>query len=122
MSDCIKCGLVFGQDAEMCAECAADEIDRLRAEVDGLKDDLRKEWLIGYEEAHGEGYIPVSVEQIDKAWAMATGNQPEGIWVMEELGIVECPKCGGRGDNGNHHYWCQNCHGHGWIREERRDE
>jgi hypothetical protein len=37
MSDCIKCGMVFGQDAEMCAECAADEIDRLRAEVDRLQ-------------------------------------------------------------------------------------
>lgn len=32
MSDC-KCGRTFGEDAKLCAECAADEVERLTAEL-----------------------------------------------------------------------------------------
>jgi hypothetical protein len=84
---------------------AIGEISRLRAEVERLK------------------ARAITAEQIDKAWAMATGNQPEGIWVMEELGIVECYPCAGTGvhlcgggGNGFRQEPCHFCHGHKWIR------
>jgi hypothetical protein len=99
-------------DFQWCPFC---EIDRLRAEVERLKS------------------REITDEQIDRAWQKLRKYKESSefkdtlVWsalgaVLEVFGIVECPECGGRGDNGNPHYWCQRCFGHGWIREEHGDE
>ena len=103
---------------------AADEIDRLRAEVERLKNER------SIREMHVHRWIPN--EQIDKAWKYA-GLQPHQLTkvaafrALALLGIVECPECGGLGmfNDGKFvhpHDPCPRCDGHGWIREERFDE
>jgi hypothetical protein len=103
----------------LCGE-AADVIEELR-------DDLRKEWLVGYHEAHSEDYIPISVEMVDLAWD--GGRRPQTEYsngfdaALRLLGIVECQNCQGIGNaipiaGGEMSIGCPRCHGHGWIRKE----
>jgi Zn finger protein HypA/HybF involved in hydrogenase expression len=81
--------------------------------------------------------IYVTVEQIDAAWEMLEKYSKHAHWLemllRECFGICRCPECGGTGDvflkpsefyttGGEESKKCPNCHGHGWVREERDDE
>ena len=99
---------------------AADEINRLSAEVERLK--ARE----------------ITDEQIDAAWHLLQTYKNSSefkdslIWqaisaALSQCGIVECPECDGDGMDSDpsgesEGFDCPRCQGHGWIREERGDE
>jgi hypothetical protein len=113
------------------------EIDRLRAEVERLKDIEQLYRELGEEVEAARPGVVITNEQIDKAWANRHGRcetRRGGYYGSvvtldaEDLGIVECPECDGSGvfthsdDVVSVSQSCPRCHGHKWIREERGDE
>jgi hypothetical protein len=73
----------------------------------------------------------ITDEQIDEAWSRANQSgigagvpqYNDGLATIAKLGIVECPECGGSGqDASGLPIACEHCDAHGWAREERGDE
>jgi hypothetical protein len=102
--------------------------------VERLKDIEQLYRELGEEVEAARPGVVITDEQIDKAIANAVlVLEDEGLikerrvpyLSIEDLGIVECPECGGSGEVEVKHFGmfrCDDCNGHGWIREERGDE
>ena len=94
------------------------------ARVEELEADVRKEWLIGYDEAHTEiekkGHY-VTNEQINAAWALIDKYKDDFYIVaaLAELGIVRCKGCLGSvvDDPVHKRSSCPDCNGHGWTHD-----
>ena len=108
---------------------AADEIDRLRAELDE-KDKRIAELEAECDETTrkidylASNEVVILTEDINAAWEWA--NLPEKNIQklerrrgLERLGIVACKKCGGTGDDRGDVlalvYPCRDCNGKGWV-------
>lgn len=103
-------------------------VARLRAEVERLSTtaEMQSTWIHENCGSSLEG-LWITNEQIDAAWAIATGPEPDALDSLAELSIVACKECGGDG------VWamtginkscpvCAKYTGHGWIKEEHGDE
>lgn len=132
-----------GQLSRSCELCEKEaEIKRLATLVKELKEgeeilkgvverlsttaEMQSTWIHENCGSSLEG-LWITNEQIDAAWAIATGPEPDALDSLAELSIVACKECGGDG------VWamtginkscpvCAKYTGHGWIKEEHGDE
>lgn len=154
MSDCIDCQSFkerikelerqladaqrLAHDKEQGYYRVVGEANGLRAEVERLKRELHHH----REGDEQDGLHIITDKQIDAAhgWHMAALNGGEAYshdytrWILEEIGVIECPECLGAGDGEIEVFYppdymqeiedheCHSCHGHGWTRGEHGDE
>ena len=108
-----------------------DEIKRQDRRIEELEKDVRREWLIGYDEAHTETEKKahhITDAQIDAAWKWVPDVivKQRGMLVepaLAELGILRCEGCGGSGVavvqagpdiHEKMQDECPDCNGKGW--------
>lgn len=73
-----------------------EKLGNVLEEIERLREQLRLANIDAcISHTDNPGRIVLTPEQINAAWEMGKANGPEGLWSLEELGIVACDRCEG---------------------------
>jgi hypothetical protein len=102
------------------AQNQRDIVEQQRARIAELEEDIIQLVTCVSDDTKGRYHV-FHEKQIDAALKVAHHHHASGFPVLEELGIVRCEECKGRGqvqvytkDDDYDADGCERCNGHGW--------